>query len=541
MEITQHLNFFHSEYPLVKFVDFDNQSKLFYDARANMVFIVNNNDIPVIVSYLKTGSKEKTKSDFKESQGVDVVLDTVDKLQQKGVLLPGPAEQLVSTKIEDVKSRIEYNIENIFMRKFVLETTQQCNFRCKYCPNTLEPVFRHHTKKQMSLSVAKASVDFYKRMYLNFFNKLPQEKKELLLEYEPPFIGFYGGEPSLNWKLVEETVDYFKHIGWEESGIDVSVLKFSINTNLYYLTDEMLNFIIKHKPLLFVSLDGPKQENDRNRITADGKGTFDKVYKNIMQIRDASPEYFKEKVMILCVEAYGNDRQSVHEFLDAFDCVIRYLPEAPFDCIERDPEKKIQEIDINEKENIEYTINSYKKKCSEGDPNALDEFTSLYFLDNIERTLPNQMRHLSISLTCPLCVDNIMIDTEGNMHLCHKTDGSLPLGNVCAGGYDMDKMIEAYKSFGETSNKIECRSCWAMNNCSYCAAQRLRGGKWKNPSVTECDYLRRHVEYLLKLFVSAYKLDPNILSKLMEQKKDMRKYRSVIDFNDFMRREFIKK
>ena len=49
------------------------------------------------------------------------------------------------------------------------------------------------------------------------------------------------------------------------------------------------------------------------------------------------------------------------------------------------------------------------------------------------------------------------------------------------------------------------------------------------------------MEYLLKLFVSAYKLDPNILSKLMEQKKDMRKYRSVIDFNDFMRREFIKK
>ena len=99
MEITQHLNFFHSEYPLVKFVDFDDQSKLCYDARANMVFIVNNNDIPVIVSYLKTGSKEKTKSGFKELQGVDVVLDTVDKLQQKGVLLPGPAEQLVSTKI----------------------------------------------------------------------------------------------------------------------------------------------------------------------------------------------------------------------------------------------------------------------------------------------------------------------------------------------------------------------------------------------------------------------------------------------------------
>ena len=51
------------------------------------------------------------------------------------------------------------------MRKFVLETTQQCNFRCKYCFNTIETVFRHHTNKQMTLPVAKAAIDFYKKMY----------------------------------------------------------------------------------------------------------------------------------------------------------------------------------------------------------------------------------------------------------------------------------------------------------------------------------------------------------------------------------------
>lgn len=81
-------------------------------------------------------------------------------MQNKGVLLPGPADQLISTEPQDVKKRIEYNMENILMRKFVLETTQQCNFRCRYCHNTLEPVFRHHSKKQMSFTVAKAAIDF---------------------------------------------------------------------------------------------------------------------------------------------------------------------------------------------------------------------------------------------------------------------------------------------------------------------------------------------------------------------------------------------
>ena len=151
------------------------------------------------------------------------------------------------------------------------------------------------------------------------------------------------------------------------------------------------------------------------------------------------------------------------------------------------------------------------------------------------RDTPYHRRSLSLSLTCPLCVDNIMIDTEGGMHICHKTDGSLPLGNVCEGGYDIQKMFDAYKSYGETTNCIECRSCWAMNFCSYCAALRLNGGKWFNPKQVECDLWRRHMEYLLKLFVAVYKLDPTILPKLMERKHDLNHYKSVVDYNEFIR------
>lgn len=536
MENDQQLSsYFKSEFPLIKIIDFDNQSKLFYDARANILFIVNNDDIPIIATYLKTNNKEKTLSLFSDHLEVSKILNRIDELQNKGILLPGPVDQLISTLYEDAKTRVEYNIENILMRKFVLETTQQCNFRCKYCHNTLETTFRHHTNKQMSLSVAKSAIDFYKKMYLNFFNKLTKDKQKLLLKYYAPFIGFYGGEPSLNWKMLVDAVEYYKHAGWDKNGIDTSFLSFSINTNLYNLTDEMLDFLIKNKPILFVSLDGPQKENDRNRVTIDGKGTFDRVYKNIQRIRNTSLEYFKEKVMILCVESYNNNSQVVHDFLDRLECQIRYLEEVPFDCLEREPLKKIKEMEENEEENIQYIINTYKKRLSEGDSGAIDEFSSLYFMESIKFDLPNNPRNLSLNLTCPLCVDNIMIDTEGYMHICHKTDGSLPLGNVCTGGYDLNKMIEAYKSYGEMTNKIECRSCWAMNNCTYCAALRLRGGKWNNPTTMECDLFRKRMEFFLKLFVRMYKLDPDIFPKLMEQKKDLERYRSIVDFNEFMR------
>lgn len=535
MKTEEALAYFKENYPLLKIVEFDQSSQLFYDARANMVFIVSNDDLPIVEEYLKTHDKKATEHSFPEAKRIEEIILRIDDLQNKGVLLPGPVDRLISTEPEEVKSLIKYYMENILMRKFVLETTQQCNFRCKYCPNTIETVFRHHTSKHMTLPVAKAAIDFYKDMYLKFYMKLPDEKKALLLEYYPPYIGFYGGEPSLNWDLVEDAYDYYIHAGWEEYGIEQEKLGVSVNSNLYVLTDRMLSFILKFKPLLYVSLDGPKEDNDRNRVTVDGKGTFDKVFPNLQRIKGLAPDYFQDKVMILCVEAEGNNQEAVHHLLDSMGCSVNYMKEQPHGCLEKEPEKQIFDIEKNEQRLIDNCINRYKKRLEENDPEALDEFDSLYFLEDIQGDTPYQRRHISINLTCPLCVDNIMIDTEGDMHLCHKTDGSLPLGNVCEGRYDMQKMFEAYKSYAETTNCLECRSCWAMNNCGYCAALRLKGGEWCNPKQVECDLHRRNIEYQLKLFVAVYKLDPEILPKLMERKHDLSHYKSIVDYNEFIK------
>ena len=332
-------SYFTENYPLLKIIEFDDTSKLFYDARANMVFIVSNEDMPIVVEYLRTQDKEATRRIFHETKEVDEIITRIVNLQNKGVLLPGPVDRLISTDRKDVEDRIKYNLENIFMRKFVLEATQQCNFRCKYCHNTIETVFRHHTSKHMSLTVAKAAIDFYKEMYLKFFNKLPKDKHAFFLKHFGPCVGFYGGETSLNWGLVENAYEYYSHLDWETYGVKKENLKFTINSNLYILTDEMLSFILKYKPILFVSLDGPKEDNDRNRVTVDGKGTFDRVFSNIKRIKDADIEYFKEKVLLLCVEAEGNNSKAVHDFLDSIGCSIEYMEEQPYGCLERDPEK----------------------------------------------------------------------------------------------------------------------------------------------------------------------------------------------------------
>ena len=103
MEQKNILAFFDENYPLVKIVDFDASRKLFYDARANMVFMVNNEDIPVVAEYLRKHEKEEVIRSYPEIRGFDEIVTRIDDLQNKGVLLPGPVEQLISTDEQDVK------------------------------------------------------------------------------------------------------------------------------------------------------------------------------------------------------------------------------------------------------------------------------------------------------------------------------------------------------------------------------------------------------------------------------------------------------
>ena len=538
MKQNESVSYLMEHYPLVKVFEYDEQNYLVFDARPNMMFILSKTDLAILVAYLETDDRQKVKKLFHKDNDMDPVLDMIDTLKQKGVLLKGPLDYVISDDEKEVRDRIEYNLQNIFMRKYILETTQQCNFRCLYCHNTIEPVFRHHTSKKMELPVAKKAVDFYFELYTNFFNRLPDDKKKIMLKHYHPSIGFYGGEPSLNWELVVKAVEYYKSLPWEEHGIPIESLNFTVNTNLYHLTDDMISFLIKHNPYLYISLDGPKSENDKNRLTVDGKGTFDRVYANIMRIKQASPDYFKDRVMLLCVEAEGNDIERVHDFIDKMGCLVDYLPVSPYGCIVKDPDKEIAAIEETEDEWIKNKLSAYNKKVSNGDKDALSEFTSLYFMEHVMTNTPFKQRKLNLSLTCPMCIDNIMIGTEGEIHICHKTDGSLPLGNVVTGGYDMEKMYEANRSYAELTNCQECRSCWAVNNCNYCAAMRLDGGRWKNPAKRECDVLRRNAESIFKLFIAVYKQDPQIISDLFLYKNDMNNYTSILDYNEFIHYEY---
>ena len=152
--------------------------------------------------------------------------------------------------------------------QLTLEMTADCNFRCKYCIyGEHYPETRKWANEVLGFDTAKKAVDYYMAGVLGKYRKNPNTY---------PTIGFYGGEPLLRFPVIRQIVEYIDR----EYTVFPEIL-YTITTNGYLLSDEIGDFMTEHNFSIIVSLDGHKENHDRNRVTADQKGTFDIVLGNI--------------------------------------------------------------------------------------------------------------------------------------------------------------------------------------------------------------------------------------------------------------------
>jgi radical SAM protein with 4Fe4S-binding SPASM domain len=142
------------------------------------------------------------------------------------------------------KTSVPYNI--------TLIVTEDCNLRCSYC-------FEHHkSKKKMNLPTARRTLDD-------------------LLSHDTGFqwvnIEFSGGEPMLNFELIQQVFYYVKTTFPSDS----RKFTFNIGTNGTVLTEEMKAWLERFPCITIgLSLDGTKEVHDRNRCNS-----YDRVMDNL--------------------------------------------------------------------------------------------------------------------------------------------------------------------------------------------------------------------------------------------------------------------
>ena len=124
-------------------------------------------------------------------QDIILALKEIKEAVDKEHILSAP---LLETMHGDAVSNLE-ELVNTQMKGITLELTEECNLRCKYCIyHPLHPSYREFGKKPMSLEIAKKSIDLLKSN--------SNEKDEMV------YVGFYGGEPLLNFSVLQETIEY---------------------------------------------------------------------------------------------------------------------------------------------------------------------------------------------------------------------------------------------------------------------------------------------------------------------------------------------
>ena len=139
--------------------------------------------------------------------------------------------------------------------KYNLLVTQACNLRCDYCYIRKRPA-------TMSLNTAKKAIDF-------IFARTP--------ENEPIHIGFFGGEPLLEFKRIKEITAYIEdHPDFDQDRVELAVV-----TNGTFFSDPIARFISEHRISFGVSCDGSAEIHDRFRHFSDGTGSSERVAQTI--------------------------------------------------------------------------------------------------------------------------------------------------------------------------------------------------------------------------------------------------------------------
>lgn len=168
----------------------------------------------------------------------------------------------------DASRKLKDNLEKMLATAYQIPTfvgrdrnsvvfipTQRCNLNCSYCYAQSA-----HADEDITFDCVKKCLDYLFSLDLGSAKRVS-------------FIG--GGEPTISWKLITETVEYINEIKKDTS------VGISIATNGTLLTPSMVAYIKRNNIRISLSFDILPFVQDSQRPFKNSKGSFDVVDRNL--------------------------------------------------------------------------------------------------------------------------------------------------------------------------------------------------------------------------------------------------------------------
>jgi uncharacterized protein len=186
-------------------------------------------------------------------------LDLVAGIDSPSAAAPAPD----SAKATAGAAKARYGIGSI-----ALFVAQKCNMACVYCYGQGG---EYSEGGMMSTATAFKAVDWL---------------MENCGDLESVNVGFFGGEPTMNFPLIRKVVKYAKQAA-QGRGKKVT---FGMTTNASLLSDERIAFLREENVHCMVSFDGPPEIQNRQRPFKTGKGSYNKVRANVQKLIKIFPQ-----------------------------------------------------------------------------------------------------------------------------------------------------------------------------------------------------------------------------------------------------------
>ena len=361
----------------------------------------------------------------------------------------------------DVYENMAFDFKNrsTVVKALCLHVAHTCNLNCSYCFASQGKY--HGDRALMSYEVGKQALDFL----------MDHSGTRHNLE-----VDFFGGEPLMAMDTVKATVEYARahEKEWGKH------FRFTMTTNGVLLSDENIKYFNENMDNCVLSLDGRKEVNDRNRLTVNGKGSYDMIVPKFLKLieqRDKNKDYYVRGTF-------------THENLD-FSQDVLSIADLGVDSISVEP-----------------------VTADDSDPYALREEDLPTIYAEYERLAKIMLKrkdfnffHFNVDLTQGPCVikrmrgcgagcEYVAVTPDGELYPCHQFVGKeeYRMGSVLTDEFNMD-IANTFAGLNIYTRE-DCQDCWARFYCSGgCSAANLNAnGDMKKPYKLGCDMQRKRLE-----------------------------------------------
>lgn len=428
-----------------------------YDLGTGKIFMCEPDEFMVLNHIFENnGLKDIDDIDMEKNALLDCLEQLVKLINEEQLFQAPPLTEFsaIHTNFDDTKKEIENHLEQI-----TLELTERCNLRCKYCIYSSDnESHREFGTDDMTWDVARKAIDYG-------------------IEHSGDHLSvtFYGGEPLLKLDLIKKCINYIQSLNLGNKEIT-----YSMTTNMVLLTREVAEYLASIGTMAVVcSLDGPEDIHDANRVTVDGKGSFQKAIQGLRYLVDAYGDRASLYLSLSMVMTSPVDEKKLEKMQDFFDS-LDWLPEKVTKNISyvnstKNREERMRRAQ-NEKVTSEYgnPLNDWSLKNTiynekiEQDKIFTAAFQQSLYLKVHKRMIVDKPVGLyNLNGCCVPASRRLYITTSGKFSLCEKIGIAPYVGDVYS-GLDFDSLKKHYIDDYLNGAKKLCKDCWAIRFCNTC-------------------------------------------------------------------------